>query len=397
MHTIRLLIVQYAGDYREAFLRFASGGDETYYAQKYSVDAVAVLGEQIEEVATLCCLTEQPYDELLTIGVRAIGAGFHGGIDWPQLQQLIARYQPTHLVIRSPILALLNWAITHQVPTLAIFADSFATQGWRHRFRNYRLVKRLNHPQIEWVGNHGLTASQALQDMGVNANKIIPWDWPALTTPDDFPVKTISEKSSQPWQLLYVGSVIADKGVGTCIDAIAQLNTQNFPISLTIAGAGEIEQFTAQAQHLGISSINFVGLLPHHRVLSLMQETDLILIPSHHNYPEGLPMTIYEALSTRTPIIASDHPMFRKYLKHGSNAMIYPATNATDLATAIKTTLSQPALYQTLSHNTAETWHHIQVPVKFADLINHWLSPSQADTEWLISYGLASETPLVHE
>jgi hypothetical protein len=29
---MRLLIVQYAGDYREAFERFAEGKEETYYA-----------------------------------------------------------------------------------------------------------------------------------------------------------------------------------------------------------------------------------------------------------------------------------------------------------------------------------------------------------------------------
>ncbi|NEQ88464.1 MAG: glycosyl transferase family 1, partial [Moorea sp. SIO2I5] len=44
---MRLLIIQYAGDYREAFERLANGGPETYYAQKYSVDSVAEIGKQI--------------------------------------------------------------------------------------------------------------------------------------------------------------------------------------------------------------------------------------------------------------------------------------------------------------------------------------------------------------
>lgn len=38
---MRLLIVQYACDYREAFERFAEGKGETDSAQKYSVDVVA--------------------------------------------------------------------------------------------------------------------------------------------------------------------------------------------------------------------------------------------------------------------------------------------------------------------------------------------------------------------
>ena len=55
-----LLIIQYGGDYREAFKRLAKGGSETYYAQKNSIDAVAEIGKQIGEVATLCCMTENP-------------------------------------------------------------------------------------------------------------------------------------------------------------------------------------------------------------------------------------------------------------------------------------------------------------------------------------------------
>lgn len=63
---MRLLMVQYAGDYREAVECFAQGGKETYYAQKYSVEAVAEIGKTIEKVAVLRCLTQEPYDLVLT-------------------------------------------------------------------------------------------------------------------------------------------------------------------------------------------------------------------------------------------------------------------------------------------------------------------------------------------
>ncbi len=41
---MRLLMVQYAGDYREAVERFAEGKGETYYAHKYSVGDHALIG-----------------------------------------------------------------------------------------------------------------------------------------------------------------------------------------------------------------------------------------------------------------------------------------------------------------------------------------------------------------
>lgn len=54
LSKMRLVIVQYAGDYAEAFERLAKGGSETYYAQKYSVDTVTEMGKRVESVAVIC-------------------------------------------------------------------------------------------------------------------------------------------------------------------------------------------------------------------------------------------------------------------------------------------------------------------------------------------------------
>jgi hypothetical protein len=95
-HKLRLLIVQYGGDYREAVQRFSEGKEETYYAQKYSVDVVAEIGEQIEEAGVLCCFTAEPYNEIVSNGVRAIGAGFKDKFDVKHLLEIIKEYNPTH-------------------------------------------------------------------------------------------------------------------------------------------------------------------------------------------------------------------------------------------------------------------------------------------------------------
>ena len=107
----RLLFIQFAGDYRDAVRRFSQGGDETYYAQKYSVNFVAELAQKVDEVATLCCLTDQPYNELLENGVRAMGAGFKETVHLHPLIQLIETYQPTHIVLRAPLEGVIRWAI----------------------------------------------------------------------------------------------------------------------------------------------------------------------------------------------------------------------------------------------------------------------------------------------
>lgn len=387
---MRLLIVQYAGDYREAAQRFAEGGEETYYAQKYSVDAVAEIGKQIEEAVVLCCMTTEPYNEILPNGVRAIGAGFNKEIQVKKIIELIEDQKPTHLIVRSPIREIFRWAIKNQVKTIAILADSFSPEGVRNKIKNYWLANLLNNDQVTWIFNHGINASLSLKEIGTNPNKIIPWDWPALVTPDNFQPK-ILRRNVDKWNLIYIGSITESKGVGDILEAIEKLRDNNLPVNLKIAGGGETEAFINKAKQLKIEDcVEFLGLVPNKAVVHLMREADLVLIPSRHEYPEGFPMTIYEALCSRTPIIASDHPMFKNKLKSGINAMIFKSGNSISLSACIDKILSAPELYQNISVASADAWNNLQIPVKWADMINRWLDDSPENQQWLFEHSLSS-------
>jgi glycosyltransferase involved in cell wall biosynthesis len=387
---MRLLFVQYGGDYREAVERFAAGGGETYYAQKYSVDAVAEIGKRIEEAAVLCCMTDTPYNQVLQNGVRAIGGGFTQEVQANKLISLIEEQNPTHLIICTPIRSLLRWAIQNKVKTIALLADSFPTEGLRNKLRNYLLSSLLNTEQIQWVFNHGINSSLLLKQIGVKPDKIIPWDWPARVTPESFSPKVLQE-DAETRNLVYVGAVTEAKGVGDVLDAVAKLKAKNLSVKLKIAGGGEIESLTNKAKQLQIEDcVEFLGLVPNHTVVPLMREADLVLIPSRHEYPEGFPITIYEALCSRTPIVASDHPMFRDNLKHGTNAMIFPASNPIALSECIEKLLLDPELYQKISVASADAWKRLQIPVKWAQMINRWLDDSPEDRQWLYEHRLAS-------
>jgi glycosyltransferase involved in cell wall biosynthesis len=386
----RLLIVQYAGDYREAVERFDNGEGETYYAQRYSVDAVADIGEHIQEAAVLCCLTEKAYNEVLSNNVRAIGAGFNGELQIKKLIELIEEYNPTHLILRIPLREVLRWAIQNNVKTLALLADSFPTKGIRNKLRNYWLANLLNSKQVEWVSNHGINSSRLLQDIGVNPDKIIPWDYIYEVTPDSFSPKAIPA-NDKTRNLIFIGSITESKGIGDVLDAIANLKAKNLSVNLKVAGRGELEFFDNKVKELQIEEcVEFLGLVQNKAVVPLMREADIVLIPSRHEYPEGFPLTIYEALCSRTPIVASDHPMFVHNLKHEINAMIFPSGNSVALAECLEKLLSDPALYHQLSATSYETWKQLQIPVKWADLIKCWLFDSSEDRQWLFNHRLSS-------
>jgi glycosyltransferase involved in cell wall biosynthesis len=387
---MRLLFVQYAGDYRETVHRLAVGGCETYYAQKYSVDSVAEMGKKIEEVAVLCCMTAEPYNEVLSNGVRAIGAGFNGKIQGKKLINLIEDYNPTHLVVRTASREVFRWAIKNKVKTIATLAESVSTKGLRSKLRSSLLAYLLNNEQIEWVGAYGVNSSRLYQQIGVKADKVIPWDFIANDTPASFSPKSLPA-NGKTWNLLYIGAMVEAKGVGDVLDALAHLRAKNFPVRLRIAGRDENEYFLNKARHLQIEdSVEFLGLVPNNTVLPLMRQSDLVLVPSRHEYPEGFPLVITHALCARTPIIASDHPMFLDNLKDGFSSIIFPAGDAVVLSESIEKLLSNPALYSSLSVNSYETWEGLQIPVKWAEMINRWLDDSLESREWLFGHRLSS-------
>lgn len=390
----RLIFVQFAGDYREAVKRFSEGGDETYYAQKYSVNVVAESIDLVDEVATLCCMTEEYYNEVLENGVRAIGAGFKDKIHTNFLLQLLEAYQPTHIVIRAPLRGVIRWSIQHKLKILLTLADSFGLPRFKTMFQNYQLSQLLNHKQVDWVGNHGIASSKSLKKIGVDAKKVIPWDWPHPVSPHLFPVKDLPT-SQNIWTLVYVGGIQLNKGFEDILTAIATLTLRGLPVQLKAAGIGDVDLFIQKSHELNVSGcISFLGSVPNGEIISLMRDADLVLVPSRHEYPEGFPMTIYEALCSRTPLVVSDHPMFLDTLIHDVNALIFPAGNAIALAENIERLLSSPELYARLSAASCETWQKLQLTAKWGDMIHHWLRDTEIDRQWLRSCSLSQREVL---
>lgn len=123
--------------------------------------------------------------------------------------------------------------------------------------------------------------------------------------------------------------LIQSKGVGDLLEAVAKLKYQNISVHLKLAGKGEEEFLVEGLEQLQIKdSVEFLGIVPTQTLEPLMREADLVLVTSRHEYPEGFPLTIQHALHTRTPIVASDRPMFTTHLHPGANAMIFEAGNS---------------------------------------------------------------------
>lgn len=385
----RLLIVHYAGDYREADRLRRAEGREIYYGHGYVLDQLDRLRARHGEVGILCALAPDYWD-VLPNGVTVIGADSNPDRNPAPVIALIERYAPTHLLIHGPMPALIRWALKRNMALGVVMADSFANPVWRWlRFRT--LPALLRHPRVTLIANHGANAARALVAIGVDPARVLAWDFPHVRTPDLFPAK--AAPAASPHQLLYVGSISAKKGVGDLLRAIALLKGR-VDVRLRIAGAGRVDRFARMAHRLGIADrVAFLGLVPNGDIPAMMHDADAVIVPSRHSFPEGLPLTLYEALASRTPVIASDHPMFAGHLVHDESAIVFPASQPRALADAIEALLTDPARYARISHGAPSAWHRMQNPVKWGDMIDHWVNDAPADRQWLADHSVAALAP----
>ena len=382
----RLLIVQYAGDYREADRLRRETGAETYYGHGYILDQLAALKAQYDEVGFLCALAP-PYWETLASGVTVIGAGVNPDRDPAPVVAAIERFAPTHLIVFGPMMPLIRWGLNHPVRLGVIMADSFANPYYRWvRFR--ALPRLLNDPRITLVANHGANAAHALVGIGVRADKVLAWDFPHHRTPEGQACKTMP--AGPPFTLLYVGSVSAKKGVGDLVRAVASLKDR-LDVRLDVAGLGATDRFAALAARLGVANhVRFLGLVPNGSIPAMMQAADAVVVPSRHSFPEGLPLTLFEGLASRTPVVASDHPMFRGHLEDGKSALLFAAGKPRALADAIARLMTDATLYARLSQGSAAAWHRMQNPVKWGEMIDRWMRDTPADRAWLASHSIGA-------
>lgn len=369
------------GDLRESLDRFAAGGTETYRDQRVSVTYVERLATRHDVTVIAMCGTQ--YDERRGI-LRLIGLTDQASFDLAHARALVRDVAPDRLIARSPHKPLLRAAAAAQIPTLPCLADTFSRGGGLRKFvRLQRLRRILTGPHIPCVANHSLNASQAMvREMGLRAARVVPWDWSRL------PVAAQAKSNpGTPLRMIYAGGLRIRKGVGDVMEAMALAKAEGVACQLSVAGRGDADPWIAKARALGID-VRFLGLVAHDALGQLMATSDAVLVPSRHDYPEGLPNTIYEGLAARTPVILSDHPSFVGRLQPDTEALFFEGGDPGALAAQIIRLAREPGLYGRLSENAGRAVEGLYVGMDWADLLTRFIDDPRNETGWVASQSL---------
>lgn len=373
---MKIMYIQYAGDFAEAYDRLiTAGGEENYYGQRYSVEAVLRQVRAGHRVVVLT-LTAPRGERVLEPDLVAVGLGGGPDIDHGRVAACLDAWTPERVVLRLPDARLLHSLHRRGIETFPVFADSFERRGLqpRGRWQDWRLGRALRLPNVRWVANHQLNAARSLARLGVDSARILPYDWEHPDRPENWRKAVPEDLTQRPLRLFYAGGLDPDKGLDDLLAAVAWLERAGRVVELTIAGRGDERALERRLARLALRSrMAYAGVIPHRAVLAGMHHADLVVVPSRHAYPEGLPMTIMEGLMVHTPVIASDHPMFVGRVGGRGAVRFFPERDPQALAQTVLAVCDDPARYRRMCEAAPLEWHDLVLPLKWGDMIDAWL------------------------
>lgn len=148
--------------------------------------------------------------------------------------------------------------------------------------------------------------------------------------------KKVQIAKEKPMRLVYVGRIAENKGVFEIVEAVEILRNHGINTQLVIAGSGPEEgKLRACVANLGLNgSISFVGAVFGEEKRRVWEKADLFVFPTYHR--EGLPYTLLESMSARTPPVVSPVGAIPDVMEDGVHGVFVPSRNPEALAEAIE-------------------------------------------------------------
>jgi glycosyltransferase involved in cell wall biosynthesis len=158
--------------------------------------------------------------------------------------------------------------------------------------------------------------------------------------------------AGSPVRLLAVGRLVEKKGFRVLLQALAEIETDTW--HLTIVGEGP-ERRGLEAAAAGLP-VSFVGQLTSEALTRADAEADVAVFPSVRaasGDQDGLPVALLEAMASGCAVIVSDLPGLDEAVEPGISGMSVPSGDVAALSEALGTIIGDTALRVSLGAGAA--------------------------------------------
>ncbi len=141
-------------------------------------------------------------------------------------------------------------------------------------------------------------------------------------------------------KVCYIGSLDPHKGLGTVLEALARMGDRE--LSLVVVGGKserETQSFMELARLMEVGDrVQVTGWVPHADVSHYMDRCIAGVVPlrdTPFNRCITSPLKILDCFSRALPVIASDLPTVREYVRDGVHGLLFPPGDSDRLAAAL--------------------------------------------------------------
>lgn len=184
----------------------------------------------------------------------------------------------------------------------------------------------------------GYKTAQWISDRGVPKHKVFEFAYflPPITQDESGVLdKDGIELHDQKVRIAFIGQIIERKRLNLLISALSKINGTNYV--LDVFGAGDlIDSMKDQARSLGVSNVNWHGVLPMSDIHQFLSRVDCLVLPSSH---DGWGAVVSEALLSGCRVICSDACGSSGVAVASNAGYVFPSESARCLKNALQNIL----------------------------------------------------------
>jgi glycosyltransferase involved in cell wall biosynthesis len=159
------------------------------------------------------------------------------------------------------------------------------------------------------------------------------------------------------WRLLFVGRVVAEKGVASLVKALPLLPPATTLEVVGHASDHQLDQMKQLTRDLGVADQVRFSRSPREELPSRYGAADLLVFPSE--WPEPFGIVPLEAMACGVPVIATGTGGSGEFLEDGVNCVLFPPRDPPALAAAVQRVANDPVLRRHIVAGGSKTAAHL--------------------------------------
>ena len=258
-------------------------------------------------------------------------------------------------------------------PYADIAVSYFGAQpNWLDRIKQclrplkYKLTAGLLARRMKAVFCISSKAVLQFKELGFKDNQVFPYGYFVPASGSGEVIKR-NRPNSSILRLVFVGSLIARKGLSTLLEAIRICRDAGYDVRLDIFGPG-----APSVQFGEVEGVSFCGIIPFGKAQDQIRDYDMLVLPSLH---DGWGVVVNEALLQGVPVLVSSECGSKALVSSSGAGEVFMANDCFEIAKLIMKICRSPDLLLNW-HSAAIKYRETMYPAVAANYLHRCLEYS---------------------